>query len=118
MARRPDADVHGLLVIDKPAGWTSHDVVARVRRLTARRGRAGKAVGAPGRRVTIHAIDVLDMSLPEVVIDVRCSKGTYVRSLAHDLGQHLGCGAHLTALRRTASGGITIDQALTLEAWE
>jgi tRNA pseudouridine55 synthase len=218
VARRPDADVHGLLVIDKPAGWTSHDVVARVRRLTGvrrvghagtldplatgvlvlgigkgtrvleyateaekrytatvrlgastdtydadgaitatapwehltagqiraalsgflgeieqrppaysaikvdgvplhRMARAGKAIEAAPRSVTILAIDLLDVRLPNVVIDVRCSKGTYIRSLAHDLGQRLGCGAHVTALRRTASGGISIEQALTLDEW-
>jgi tRNA pseudouridine55 synthase len=219
MARRPDADVHGLLVIDKPAGWTSHDVVARIRRLTGvrrvghggtldplatgvlvlgigrgtrvleyaaeaekrylatvrlgvstdtydadgavtatrpwqhltvneveralagflgeieqrppaysaikqagvplhRLARAGKAVEPPARTVSIYALDPLEITLPDVVVDVRCSKGTYIRSLAHDLGEQLGCGAHLTALRRTASGGIGIEQALTLAAWE
>jgi len=219
MARKADAEIHGLLVLDKPAGWTSHDVVARVRRLTTvrrvghagtldplatgllvlgigqgtrvleyatdadkrysatlrlgistdtydadgavirtrswqqipeaavratlttflgeiqqrppaysaikqggvplhRLARAGQAVELPPRNVTIYEIEVRRIQLPEVELDVHCAKGTYIRSLAHDLGELLGCGAHLTALRRTASGGIMLAQALTLADWE
>jgi tRNA pseudouridine55 synthase len=211
--------IDGLVIIDKPGGWTSHDVVARMRRLTGvrrighagtldplatgvlplgigrgtrvleyvsdaekeyvatvrlgvttdtydadgrivatgdwsgigetevreslagfmgeieqrppifsaikhrgvplhRLARAGRDVDVPVRTVTIFAIDVVAFDLPDVVIRVRCSKGTYIRSLAHDLGQELGCGAHLRALRRTATGGFTLAQALTLEHWE
>jgi tRNA pseudouridine55 synthase len=211
--------IDGLVVVDKPSGWTSHDVVARMRRLTGvrrighagtldplatgvlplgigrgtrvleyvgdaeksyiatvrlgittdtydadgtatatrdwsgltveqveaglagftgeieqrppafsaikqggvplhRLARAGKEVEPPPRRVTVHAIDNVRVALPDVRFHVRCSKGTYVRSLAHDLGERLGCGAHLTALRRTATGGFTLDQAVTLERWE
>jgi tRNA pseudouridine55 synthase len=50
-----------------------------------------------------------------LVLDVRCSKGTYVRTLAEDIGEALGCGAHLAALRRTASGPLTLEHAVTLE---
>ena len=211
--------IDGLLIVDKPAGWTSHDVVGRMRRLTGVRrighagtldplatgvlplgvgrgtrvleyateadkeyiatvrlgestdtydadgritttgdwrtttrerlehelarfvgvieqqppaysaikqggvplyklARAGKAVQVPTRLVTVHALDLLDLTLPALTVRVRCSKGTYVRSLAHDLGARLGCGGHLTALRRTASGGFHIKQALTLDEWE
>lgn len=207
----------GILVIDKPAGWTSHDVVAKVRRLTGVRrvghagtldplatgvlplgigqgtrvleylsnsdkrytarlrlgaatdtydadgtvtergdwqhlteaavrtalatfagaieqrppaysaikqggvplhklARRGVAVEAPLREVTVYTIEVLDLQLPDVVFDVWCSKGTYVRSLAHDLGARLGCGAHLTALRRTATGSLTADEAIDLKS--
>jgi len=71
--------------------------------------------------VTIHAIDILawdDAAPGELVLDVRCSKGTYVRTLAEDLGETLGCGAHLAALRRTASGALALGDAITLEALE
>jgi tRNA pseudouridine55 synthase len=53
--------------------------------------------------VTIHALDLLDCALPDVTFRVTCSKGTYVRTLAEDIGEALGCGAHLTMLRRTGS---------------
>jgi tRNA pseudouridine55 synthase len=195
----------GLLVVDKPAGWTSHDVVARVRRLAGTRRvghagtldpmatgvlvlgvekatrllghltlhdkrydatvafgvttttddaegevlatvpvegltldavraaaaaltgeidqvppgvsaisvdgvrsyarvRRGETVELPARRVTVHAFDVLSVSGATADVSVHCSSGTYVRALARDLGAALGVGAHLTALRRTASG--------------
>ena len=211
--------IDGLLILDKPSGWTSHDVVARMRRVTGvrrighagtldplatgvlplgigqgtrvlefisdarktyratvrlgvatdtydaagtptsvgdcsavtegdigaalsgfvgeiqqrpppysaikqggvplhRLARAGQAVEAPPRTVTIFAIDEIAVALPDVSFTVHCSKRTYVRSLAHDLGRRLGCGAHLAALRRTATGGFHIEQALTLEQWE
>jgi tRNA pseudouridine55 synthase len=209
----------GLLIIDKPSGWTSHDVVARLRRLTGvrrighagtldplatgvlplgiglgtrvleyvsdadkryratarlgvvtdtydadgvvvaeadpgavdpaavaaalatfvgtiaqrppafsaikqggvplhRLARAGRAVEAPPRTVTVFSIDEIRYEPPLVSFAVHCSKGTYVRSIAHDLGRLLGCGAHLAALRRTATGGFTLDCAVTLEGWE
>jgi tRNA pseudouridine55 synthase len=211
--------IDGLLIVDKPPGWTSHDVVARMRRLTGvrrighagtldplatgvlplgigqgtrvleyvsdarktyvatvrlgittdtydadgavldtrdcagvtaervrtalagfvgeiaqrppaysaikqggvplhRLARAGRTVEAPARRVTVFAIEDVAFDAPLVRFAVRCSKGTYVRSLAHDLGERLGCGAHLAALRRTATGGFTIEQAIALERWE
>ncbi len=208
----------GILVIDKPGGWTSHDVVAKVRRLTGirrightgtldpmatgvlvlclgqatriveymishdkryhaaiglgietdtydalgqvtaqhavdvseaalrrtleafvgdveqvppmfsaiKRGgkklvdlaRRGVEVERKPRRVTIRSIDLIDFQSPDVTIDVHCSAGTYVRSLARDVGRALGCGAHLSALTRTAVGDLTLDQAMTLEALE
>jgi tRNA pseudouridine55 synthase len=65
--------------------------------------------------VTIHAIEVLAGHADEWTLDVRCSKGTYVRTLAEDIGEALGCGAHLIALRRTGSGPLTLDGAVTLD---
>jgi tRNA pseudouridine55 synthase len=65
--------------------------------------RAGQTVEREGRNVTIHALDLLDCALPDVTFRVTCSKGTYVRTLAEDIGEALGCGAHLTMLRRTGS---------------
>ncbi len=78
--------------------------------------RAGVEIERPSRRVTIHAIDILHWQDAELVLDVRCSKGTYIRTLAEDIGSALGCGAHLSALRRTGSGALNLDRAITLEA--
>jgi len=80
--------------------------------------RAGVEVEREPRRVTIHAIDIVDGDDDRWTIDVRCSKGTYIRTLAEDIGRALGCGAHLAALRRTGSGTLTLDLAVTLEALE
>jgi len=80
--------------------------------------RAGQTVERAARRVTIHAIDIVRWQDDELVIDVRCSKGTYIRTLAEDIGEALGCGAHLTGLRRTASGPIGLQGAVTLAELE
>lgn len=77
--------------------------------------RKGEEVEREPRPVTIHSLDVDRIDLPCVTFTVRCSRGTYVRSLARDLGERLGCGAHLTELRRTRSGPFTLAQARTLE---
>ena len=78
--------------------------------------RAGIEVERATRRITLHAIDVLSWDGDMLTLDVRCSKGTYIRTLAEEIGQALGCGAHLAALRRTGSGALTVDNAITLEA--
>jgi tRNA pseudouridine55 synthase len=80
--------------------------------------RAGIELERASRRVTIHAIDIVDWQADVLVLDVRCSKGTYIRTLAADIGEALGCGAHLAGLRRTASGPLTLMGAVTLEALE
>jgi tRNA pseudouridine55 synthase len=80
--------------------------------------RRGIDVPRTPREVTIHALELLDWTPPDATLVVACSKGTYVRALAADLGDALGCGAHLAALRRTASGGFDITDAVTLEALE
>ncbi|NRF69839.1 tRNA pseudouridine(55) synthase TruB [Aquincola sp. S2] len=80
--------------------------------------RAGLEVERTPRRVTIHSIDIVDWQHETLVIDVRCSKGTYIRTLAEDIGEALGCGAHLAALRRTGTGALTLADALTLEQLE
>ncbi len=77
--------------------------------------RAGVEVVRQPRRVTIHRITVVSWSTPTLVIDVACSKGTYMRMLAQDLGEALGCGAHLAGLRRTRTGGFDVANAITLE---
>lgn len=212
----PPAPVSGVLVVDKEPGWTSHDVVARVRRITGERrvghagtldpaatgvlvvcvgtatriveylgemiksyratirfgvetdtwdaegqvvsttdprslsraaldallrrfvgeidqmppmfsalkrngtplyqlARQGKSVERTPRRITIYRLTLLRWASPDLELEVECSKGTYIRALAHDLGQVTGAGAHLAALRRTATGHFTLDQALTLD---
>jgi len=78
--------------------------------------RAGITIERPSRQVTIHALDIEHWQDDELVISVRCSKGTYVRTLAEDLGRLLGCGARLSALRRTASGPVAVEQAISLDA--
>lgn len=80
--------------------------------------RAGIEVEREARPVVIHAIELLDYQAPDVSIDVRCSAGTYIRSLAHDLGAALGTGAHLNALRRTQVGPFGLDQAIGLAEFE
>ena len=78
--------------------------------------RAGQVIERAARCVTIHAIDILDWQDETLTLAVRCSKGTYIRTLAEDLGELLGCGAHLSALRRTASGPVQVRDAITLDA--
>ncbi|MFC0398932.1 tRNA pseudouridine(55) synthase TruB [Paraburkholderia rhizosphaerae] len=78
--------------------------------------RAGQTVEREGRRVTIHALELIACALPDVTFRVTCSKGTYVRTLAEDIGAALGCGAHLIALRRTGVGVLTLEHAVTLDA--
>ena len=77
--------------------------------------RAGIEVEREARLVTIHRIDILGGQDDVWTLDVRCSKGTYIRTLAEDIGAALGCGAHLSGLRRTGSGPLTLEAAYTLE---
>jgi tRNA pseudouridine55 synthase len=77
--------------------------------------RAGQTVEREARNVTIHALDLIACALPDVTFRVTCSKGTYVRTLAEDIGEKLGCGAHLVALRRTGVGVLTLEHAVTLD---
>ncbi len=77
--------------------------------------RQGIEVDRAPRPVTIYELELLDWSPPELRLRVRCSAGTYIRSLAHDLGQALGTGGYLAALRRCAVGQFVIDSAVPLE---
>ena len=77
--------------------------------------RQGIEVERAPRRIKIHDIALRAWQPPDATIDVRCSSGTYIRSLAHDVGATLGCGAHLISLTRLASGSFSIDDAVTLE---
>ena len=80
--------------------------------------RAGVTLERPARRVTIHALRLLDFDGIFARISVDCSKGTYIRTLVDDIGQVLGCGAHLTALRRTRIGRFDLSGAVTMDALE
>lgn len=78
--------------------------------------RAGIEIERPPRKVTIRTLEMLECDPPRVALDVQCTAGTYIRTLAQDIGAALGCGAHLTALTRTAAGGFSLDQAHSLAA--
>ena len=77
--------------------------------------RAGEEVAVRQALIHIYEMELLEYDLPRIRIRVRCSKGTYIRSLAHEIGLALGSGAHLTSLRRTRSGGFTVENAWDLE---
>jgi tRNA pseudouridine55 synthase len=77
--------------------------------------RAGKTVERQSRLVRIDQLDVVDFALPQLTVEVSCSKGTYVRTLGADIGEALGCGAHLVALRRLSLGAFSLDQCLPLD---
>ncbi len=80
--------------------------------------REGKEIEMESRTVTVHSLELLDWDPPEAVIDIQCSSGTYVRSLASDLGEKLGSGATLTGLRRTKSGKFGLRDAVSLRRLE
>ncbi len=79
--------------------------------------RWGEPVDLPHVSVTINELELLGIDGRDITIRVSCSKGTYIRSLGHDIGQALGCGAHIIALRRTRSGSFRIEDARTPEQW-
>jgi len=80
--------------------------------------RAGVELEREARVVTIHRLELKRFSGNELTLEVDCSKGTYIRSLAMDIGSTLGCGAHLTGLRRSRIGAFSVDDAVSLEALE
>lgn len=77
--------------------------------------RAGREVPRAARRIRVHALEPLHFGGDSLELRVRCSKGTYVRTLVEDIGRALGCGAHVSALRRTAAGMFRVEDAVTLE---
>lgn len=128
-------DAEGEVTSEQPVTCTETDVVAA---LTGFRGdieqvppmyaalkrdgkplyklaREGVEVDRPPRPVTIYALDLLHWTKPDLGLSVTCSAGTYIRSLAHDLGLALGCGGYLAGLQRTAVGDFTVETAITLE---
>jgi tRNA pseudouridine55 synthase len=138
--RTSTADAEGEVLSERPVSVTPQQLQAAVARFVGEidqvppmhsalkkdgkplyeYARAGQTVERAARRVTIHAIDVLATDLeaaePTVTLRVSCSKGTYIRTLGEDIGEALGCGAHLVALRRTRVGDLTLAGAVTLEA--
>jgi tRNA pseudouridine55 synthase len=85
-----------------------------------KRARAGLVVDRASRRVHIRALTCIAFGGDRLEVEVRCSKGTYIRSLAYDIGEALGCGAHVASLRRTATAGFAITEAIGLDelkAW-
>ncbi|MBO9361023.1 MAG: tRNA pseudouridine(55) synthase TruB [Thermoflexus sp.] len=82
------------------------------------KARRGEPVSPPPRRVRIDVLRLVEWNPPWAVLEVACSAGTYIRALARDIGERLECGAHLTALRRLASGPFTLADAVPWEAFE
>jgi len=95
-----------------------HSALKREGRPLYELARAGVEVVRTPRYVVIHRLQRVARSGDELTLDVDCSKGTYVRVLAEDIGRALGCGAHLTALRRTRVGPLAVEEAVTLERLE
>ncbi len=80
--------------------------------------RAGETTEIKSRTVTIHDFQITRIELPQVDFKISCSKGTYIRSIAHDFGAALNNGGHLTALRRTAIGNYRVENAMSIESFE
>ena len=128
-------DLEGSLLDERPVNLARADIEAACLRFTGalqqrppmhsalkHEGRAlyeyareGIEVERAMRSIVIHRLDILDWQAETLVIDVACSKGTYIRTLAEEIGQALGCGAHLAALRRTGSGALDAADAITLD---
>lgn len=129
-------DAEGEIVATRPVAFGAGQVAAALARFVGRQtqippahsalkfagrpyyeyARAGVEIPRAAREIVIHALTLVEWHAPDAVVDVLCSKGTYVRALAADLGEALGGGAHLAALRRTASGGFDIRNAHTIDA--
>ena len=77
--------------------------------------RKGKKVEVPARTVHVYHFEILSIEMPDILFRVHCGKGTYIRSLAHDLGLILGVGAHLASLRRTAVGSFRVEDAYSID---
>lgn len=89
----------------------AHSAIKQQGERVYEKARRGETVTLAPRPVRISEFEIVEIRLPEVTFRVRCSKGTYIRSLAHDMGQKLGCGGHLSALRRTGSGAFRVENA-------
>ena len=100
-------------VMQRPPAFSAMKVGGRRAYALARKGHAPELAPRP---VRIDAIDVLGYEWPRLCLDIRCGKGTYVRSIARELGEALGTGGHCASIRRTAVGTFTIDGAVTVDA--
>lgn len=102
------------LISQQPPAFSAIKVGGKPAYKSARKGRAQTMAHRP---VTIHTFELTDIRLPEVDFRVVCSKGTYIRSLAHDFGQALKVGAYLSGLRRTAIGEFRVEDAFSVEGF-
>jgi tRNA pseudouridine55 synthase len=136
--RTTTADADGEVLAQRPVTVTREQLLAALSRFTGtitqlppmhsalkRDGkplyayaRAGVAIERTPRTVTIARLEVLSFEGHDLIVDIDCSKGTYVRTLADDLGEALACGAHLAELRRTRVGNMTLDRSVALDALE
>lgn len=94
-----------------------HSAIKKDGKPVYKMARAGKEVKLDPRPVTIMSFEITRIALPEVHFCINCSTGTYIRSLANDLGAILGCGGYLKALRRTRIGDFNVDDAMNVEEW-
>lgn len=94
-----------------------HSAIKKDGKPVYKMARAGKEVKLDPRPVTIMSFEITQISLPEVHFRINCSTGTYIRSLANDLGAALGCGGYLKGLRRTRIGNFNVDDAMNVEEW-
>jgi tRNA pseudouridine55 synthase len=137
-SRTSTGDAEGVVLERKPVGVTAATLAKVLERFRGeieqvppmhsalkhkgtplyRLARRGEEVTRAARRVRISSLEVVRFEVPLLVLRVVCSKGTYVRVLAEDIGTALGCGAHLSALRRTGSGRFRLEDALSLDALE
>ncbi|MFN8524297.1 MAG: tRNA pseudouridine(55) synthase TruB [Chloroflexota bacterium] len=99
-------------ILQRPPAYSAIRVEGKRAYKLARRG---TIVDVPARRVTIHAARIIEWSSPRLTLDVHCSKGTYIRSIARDLGLAVGCGAHLEHLLRTRVGTFELSNAHRLD---
>ncbi|HKY62602.1 MAG TPA: tRNA pseudouridine(55) synthase TruB [bacterium] len=113
-ASRLEAAVHGFLGSQEQMPPLYSAIKFRGRPLYDY-ARSGEGVERKSRRVHFESLELESFSRPDFTLQVNCSKGTYIRSLVHDIGERLGCGAHVIALRRLASGPFTLDRARTLD---
>ncbi|MEA1959445.1 MAG: tRNA pseudouridine(55) synthase TruB [Chloroflexota bacterium] len=102
-------------IMQKPPAYSA--LKRRGRRLYEL-ARAGIEVEIDEREVEVHRLELLDWQPPCFIIEVECGKGTYIRSLAHDIGQSVACGAHISSLVRTTYGPFSIEESLTLPQLE
>ena len=133
--RTSTGDAEGEVLEERPVAVTAAEIAAALERFRGaieqvtpmhsalkrdgvplyKLARKGKTVARASRRVQIFELALLGYEPPRLALRVRCSKGTYIRTLAEDIGAALGTGAHLVALRRSRSGDFRVDDALTLE---
>ena len=105
----------GELVGERPLPMPAFSAAKRAGRKSYVLARRGEAVDVAPRPMRIHRLEITAFETPEVYFDLDCSKGTYVRSIAHTLGERLGCGAALSSLVRTRIGPFRLEQAVEIE---